>query len=117
MKAAGWVIAAIAILQIPGWGAWVVYNQRNGLTLWQVRSMSCKASIELNSKNYTIIILSNQQKFKSSFRPAEDWGPKDLKTKREWQKYKKQGVPFQWTPKIKCGKKNKSPPGKYRTSI
>ena len=36
LKAAGWAIAAIAILQIPAWGAWVVYYQKSGSTLMQV---------------------------------------------------------------------------------
>lgn len=35
-KAAGWVVASVAILQIPIWGAWTVHNQP-GNTWWQAR--------------------------------------------------------------------------------
>jgi len=37
--AAGWILASIAIAQIPAWGAWVVYNQE-GITWWKARNTS-----------------------------------------------------------------------------
>lgn len=51
------------------------------------------------------------QKLRISFQPTENWGPKNPENKSAWLDYKKQDIPFQWTPKFKCLKKQKSTPG------
>jgi len=54
----GWVLAVAALLQIPCWGAFVVYHQKRGTSL--------------------------MERFWNSFRPSDSWGPKDPKLRAEW---------------------------------
>ncbi len=91
--AAGWLVAAIAILQIPGWGLWVVYKQE-GSTWIEVYLMKTLKIFFLH------FIWIFKQKWKSSFRPSDEWGPVNLKLKREWLKYNQVAPPFSWIPKI-----------------
>ncbi|KZS15995.1 Sodium- and chloride-dependent neutral and basic amino acid transporter B(0+) [Daphnia magna] len=74
VMAAGWTIATFAILQIPGWGAYVVYKQKDG---------------------------TFAERFKKSFRSSNKWGPKNPKIKEEWQAYNAQTVRFSWIPNPK----------------
>ena len=99
-KAAGWVVASVAILQIPIWGAWTVHNQP-GNTWWQAR----KKLNFLFVCVIKIIPITLLQRFRASFRPTENWGPKDEKLKSDWIEYNQQDIPFRWTPKFKCGSK------------
>ncbi|XP_057375161.1 sodium-dependent nutrient amino acid transporter 1-like [Daphnia carinata] len=73
-NAAGWLVAAIAILQLPIWGAYVVHKQSGATWI---------------------------QRFKTSLLPAEEWGPKDSETKQFWLNYNKQYVRFSWIPNPK----------------
>ncbi|KAI9551816.1 hypothetical protein GHT06_022155 [Daphnia sinensis] len=73
-NAAGWLVAAFAILQLPIWGAYVVHKQSG--TTWI-------------------------QRLKVSLLPSEQWGPKDPETKRLWLDYNKQFVRFSWIPNPK----------------
>merc|ERR1740129_2636803 len=56
---AGWIIMAFALAQVP---------------LWATRELCRSAEIGL------------VQKFKGLFRPNEQWGPKNSRTKLEWIK-------------------------------
>ncbi|XP_046631270.1 sodium-dependent nutrient amino acid transporter 1-like [Daphnia pulicaria] len=80
-NAAGWVLAAIAILQIPIWGALVVRKQQGNNWI---------------------------QRFEASLRPAAEWGPKNPGIKRDWLEYNKQPVRFSWIPNPKWTRSCKS---------
>jgi len=58
LVASGWVLAVAALLQIPCWGAFVVYHQKRGST-WTER-------------------------FWNSFQPSDSWGPKNPKLRSKW---------------------------------
>ena len=104
MLAAGWVLAVIAILQIPIWGVLVVRKQE-GSTWIQVRIR--KISISKNVYQAKIRLL-NLQRFKASLRPAFEWGPKNAAIKRDWLDYNKQPVRFSWIPNPKWHRSCKS---------
>jgi hypothetical protein len=40
IKGAGWVLAAIAVLQVPIWAVYVVYKQKEGDTWFEV-NLNC----------------------------------------------------------------------------
>jgi len=48
---AGWVLAAIAVLQVPIWAIYVIYNQKDGDTWCEKLSNSFKASVHWGPKN------------------------------------------------------------------
>jgi len=61
---AGWLLSASALIQIPIWGVYVIYKQKNGTTLFE--------------------------RFKNSFKPSQSWGPKDAKKRVAWLNFKEE---------------------------
>uniref|UniRef100_A0A0P5K3J4 Transporter n=1 Tax=Daphnia magna TaxID=35525 RepID=A0A0P5K3J4_9CRUS len=95
VSAIGWILAAIAILQIPCWGIYVVYKQKSTimdaqmLGLSNINSSSSWARLEKRRK-YLV------DKFWISLRPSLEWGPKDPELKRRWIEYCKIPKSFNW---------------------
>lgn len=56
---AGWILLAIGLLMVP---------------LWAVFIIECKAPLWEN--------------IKAASKPKENWGPKSVATKRDWEKFK-----------------------------
>lgn len=76
--AASWILAAIAIAQIPGWGAYVVWKQL-GWSFIEVLSMP-NAIAEIQTI-FTLYLFENTRSWKKVFDHQENGVPKTLKPK------------------------------------
>uniref|UniRef100_A0A1I8PHM4 Transporter n=1 Tax=Stomoxys calcitrans TaxID=35570 RepID=A0A1I8PHM4_STOCA len=59
----GWCLAALGLIQLPGWALYELWNQNESLTF--------------------------KEKLLSIFRPSPEWGPLDLNLKQEYENYRK----------------------------
>ena len=91
-KAAGWVLAISALIQVPIWGSYVVYKQKRGSTFLEVPT--CHLSIW----NF-LIIECPLQRLRNSFTATDDWGPKDPQRRAAWLIFKQETPEHTWIPK------------------
>ncbi|XP_013109299.2 sodium-dependent nutrient amino acid transporter 1 [Stomoxys calcitrans] len=59
----GWCLAALGLIQLPGWALYELWNQNESLTF--------------------------KEKLLGIFRPSPEWGPLDLNLKQEYENYRK----------------------------
>jgi len=74
------VLAAIAIFQIPIWGANAISKQQK--RTWLQVYLFLLIYFAFFSISFLSICIS--KRFKASLQPTEEWGPKDPETKQQW---------------------------------